>query len=863
MLPPDPDALRAAALGTLERVFGYHSFVGLQGPVVEHVLAGGDAVVLMPTGGGKSVCYQLPSLVRPGMGLVVSPLIALMQDQVASLRQMGVQAASLTSAQPAEEARQTMEDLRAGRLELLYVAPERLMQPWFQDQLQRIPLACIAIDEAHCVSQWGHNFRPEYLQLACLKQLFPGVPRLALTATADAPTRQDILTRLELDAATVFVASFDRPNITYFVSLRDHAERTLIERIRTRYRGQSGIVYRMSRKKVEDTARKLNEADIPALAYHAGMPAGERARAQERFMREDGVVMVATVAFGMGVDKPDVRFVAHLDPPMSLEAYHQETGRAGRDGQPAEAWMVYGLEDMVRLGQMLDNDSPPEGIPPEQHERFRRIQHAKLSALFGFCETTGCRRQALLRYFGENLPEPCGACDTCLHPPQTMDATVPAQKALSCVFRAGGRGGAGLLVDVLTGVASKAVQAWGFQELSTFGIGEELSKAQWTSLYRQLLAAGYLRATHSERGFTNLQLTDSSWDILKGRTSFAMRCDEARAARRGRSRTERLAAAASPEAEALFEALRARRRQFADAQDVPAYIIFPDITLWEMVALLPKTEAEFAAVRGVGANKAARYAQAFLEIIREHQGQGGPPAKGLSPAPVSPLLRPLEGVPGAKELFGGLDRLREAITGKYGEDPGSLWSEETLVELALHRPRTLAGLALVKGIRPLAALLHGPAVLEAIAEFDGRQGRPVDVQSLEEAFPDRVSKLQAEALPVSAVASLEQFRQLGEAEAVAEARGLAVSTVYAHLLLAVMAGELPVEAAAGVSPAQWTALEGRFKEIAAKGFWRHAPYLQGYQAVLGEGTRKERLYFIHNALQHIAWRKAQDESRNQ
>ncbi|WP_019583992.1 DNA helicase RecQ [Thioalkalivibrio sp. ALE16] len=611
----------AAPLEILRETFGYTEFRGQQQAIVEHVTAGGDAVVLMPTGGGKSLCYQIPALARPGCGIVISPLIALMQDQVAALRQNGVAAASLDSGQKADEARSVLAALHAGELDLLYMSPERLFAAGMLERLEGIELALFAIDEAHCVSQWGHDFRPEYSQLAVLAERFPQVPRLALTATADGPTRQEIRERLRLEQARAFVSSFDRPNIRYRIAQADggrggSARDRLLRFIREEHAGEAGIVYCLSRKKVEAVAEWLAEQGITALPYHAGLPAATRAENQTRFLREEGVVMAATIAFGMGIDKPNVRFVAHLNLPKSLEGYYQETGRAGRDGLPANAWMVYGLQDVVTLRQMLEGS--------QAGAERQRIEQQKLEAMLGFCEITSCRRQALLAYFDERMPEPCGTCDNCMQPPATWDASVPVQKLLSCIYRTGERFGAGHVIDVLRGSASERLSRLGHDRLSTFGIGKELDKAQWRGVVRQLLARGLLRL--DEEGYGGLKLDPACRPVLRGEESIHLREEvarperEARAARPARRDTARSVAAMDSEDRALWEALRALRTDLARDQGVPPYVIFSDATLLEMVAAAPRSRDEMAGISGVGQHKLERYGDAFIKAIEGHFG---------------------------------------------------------------------------------------------------------------------------------------------------------------------------------------------------------------------------------------------------
>jgi ATP-dependent DNA helicase RecQ len=563
----------------------------------------------MPTGSGKSICYQIPALCRDGVGIVVSPLIALMQNQVAALRQLGVRAAALHSNQHWSDLDETQGALAAGALDLLYVAPERLMMPGFLDLLARCRIALFAIDEAHCVSQWGHDFRPDYRQLAILHERFPTVPRIALTATADAPTRHDIQRQLVLEDARVFVAGFDRPNITYRVVLKTEPRAQLASFIAA-HPGDAGIVYCMTRRKVEETAAWLAGRGLAALPYHAGLDPGVRTANQARFLDEEGIVMVATVAFGMGIDKSNVRFVAHLDLPKSLEAYYQETGRAGRDGLPATAWMSYGLADVVLLRQLLE-------ASPSDDER-KQVERAKLSAMLGYCETARCRRQVLLNYFGETLAEPCGNCDTCLEPVATWDATTAAQKALSAVYRTGQRFGTEHLIDVLRGSATEKIARHGHDKLKTFGVGEELAKREWQSVFRQLIAHGYLGV--DSEGHGGLHLTEAARDVLKGACTVELRRDAA-APRPGRSSRP-----APPDAvlgagdQALFQSLKALRLALARAQGMPPYVIFHDATLRAMVERRPRDLAELAAIPGVGRSKLERYGAQFLDAMRRAEG---------------------------------------------------------------------------------------------------------------------------------------------------------------------------------------------------------------------------------------------------
>jgi ATP-dependent DNA helicase RecQ len=591
---------------TLRTTFGYDSFRGLQSEIIEQILGGKDAMVLMPTGGGKSLCYQIPSLVREGTGVVISPLIALMQDQVEALRQLGVNAAYLNSSLAFEEQRQVEQAFVDGQLDLLYVAPERLNTERFLASLSRARVSLFAIDEAHCVSQWGHDFRSDYLQLSLLHQRFPDIPRIALTATADERTRQEIIVRLGLEDARVFCDGFDRPNIRYTIATKQNARAQLLRFLQNEHPDDAGIVYCLSRKKVEETAAFLSSQGWNALPYHAGLPADERQRNQRRFLIEDGIIIVATIAFGMGIDKPNVRFVAHLDLPKSPEAYYQETGRAGRDGQPANAWMVYGLQDVITLRQMVESS--------ESDEVHKRVERHKLNAMLGFCEVTSCRRQSLLRYFGEELAKPCGNCDNCLSPPATWDGTEAARKALSCVYRAHQRFGAHHLIDILLGKSNERIERLGHQHLSTYGIGRDLNEKQWLSVFRQLIALGYLAVDHEAYGA--LKLTSACRPLLRGEDRVSLRRDDDKK-QSGRQR-ESGTALSAPGKHGLWDALRALRKELAEDQGVPPYLIFHDVVLMDMVQHSPQNLAELGRLSGVGEKKLERYGKAFLAVIREN-----------------------------------------------------------------------------------------------------------------------------------------------------------------------------------------------------------------------------------------------------
>ena len=592
------------ALQILHAVFGYEHFRGQQQAIIEQLVVGRDVLVLMPTGGGKSLCYQIPALVRDGVGVVISPLIALMQDQVNALHQLGVRAAYLNSTLSLEQVRETEQSLYNGELDLLYIAPERLCNPRTLALFSRCKIALFAIDEAHCVSQWGHDFRADYLQLSLLHEQFPRVPRIALTATADERTRQEIITRLALENAQVFVSGFDRPNIRYRIVQKDNARQQLLSFIRTEHDGDTGIVYCLSRKKVEETADWLNQKGLRALPYHAGMSNEQRQKNQHQFLMEDGLIIVATIAFGMGIDKPNVRFVAHLDLPKSVEAYYQETGRAGRDGLPANAWMAYGLQDVITLRQML--------VSSNADEAHKRIEYHKLDAMLALCEMVSCRRQALLAYFGDHLEQGCGNCDTCLEPVETWDGTVAAQQALSAIYRTGQRFGATYLIDVLRGKDDTRIKQAGHDKQSTFGIGKDLDEKHWRSVFRQLVAKSLVEVDFDSYG--GLKLTEACRPVLRGEQTLMLRKDVHRPKPKRDPYERRQPNTADT---ALWNALRAKRKQLADEQDVPPYVIFHDATLMAMIESRPRNHQQLAQISGIGERKLALYGDEFLAVLAE------------------------------------------------------------------------------------------------------------------------------------------------------------------------------------------------------------------------------------------------------
>ncbi len=603
----NPTIMHNNAVEILKDVYGYERFRGQQAEIIDCIAAGHDALVLMPTGGGKSLCYQIPSLLREGVGIIISPLIALMQDQVNAMQQLGVHAAFLNSTLDSSSQGLIEQQLLDGQLDLLYIAPERLVQARTLDLLMRCKLALFAIDEAHCVSQWGHDFRSDYLGLSVLHDRFPSIPRIALTATADTRTRSEIIQRLALTDAKAYVSGFDRPNIRYAIANKTNPRKQLLAFLHNR-RNEAGIVYCLSRKKVESTAEWLSGQGYSALPYHAGLSANLREYHQNRFLREEGVIIVATIAFGMGIDKPDVRFVAHLDLPKSIEAYYQETGRAGRDGQPAEAWMVYGLQDVVRLQQMQAGS--------DSSEQFKRTERLKLDAMLGLCEVTSCRRQVLLNYFADQAPDNCGNCDNCQIPPETWDASEAAQKVLSCIYRSGQRFGVVHVLDILQGKETDKILQHQHQQLSTFGIGNDISEAQWRSVIRQLVVRGLLRV--DIEGYNALQLTDACRPVLRGEQSLHLRKDDIKPPSSKETKRSRRKDPVSPQHQPLWEALRECRKRIADELNVPPYVVFHDASLKEMLEVRPMSRMDLLTITGVGQSKLDKYGSEFIEVICRH-----------------------------------------------------------------------------------------------------------------------------------------------------------------------------------------------------------------------------------------------------
>jgi ATP-dependent DNA helicase RecQ len=712
----------------LKTVFGYDAFRAPQDEIVQHVAGGGHALVLMPTGGGKSLCYQIPSLLRPGVGVVVSPLIALMKDQVDALRENGVRAEYLNSSLSGPDARAVERRLECGDLDLLYVAPERLLQGYMLDLLDRSEIALFAIDEAHCVSQWGHDFRPEYQGLGVLAKRFPGIPRVALTATADDRTQADIVSVLGLEGQRQFLSSFDRPNITYRVGHKLGPKQQLLEFIRAEHgagtrEADAGIVYCLSRKSVEETARWLVAQGVQAVPYHAGLSVRERDDAQTRFIREEGLIVVATVAFGMGIDKPNVRFVAHLDLPKSMEGYYQETGRAGRDGLPSTAWMVYGLSDVVNMRRMLAQSAAPEHI--------RRAESQKLDALLAYCESARCRRQTLLAYFGEDYTQGCGNCDTCLNPPQSWDATRAAQMALSAAIRTGNRFGAGHLIDVLHGNETERIRGLGHHSLPTFGVGKDVSDRQWRGVLRQLAALGYL--TTDAEGHGSLIATAQARALLKGEQTLLLRTElepATREEKQERRRKGRGGAAQAYAHDPLFEALRELRLKLSREQGVPPYVIFHDATLRAMSEERPRTLNALGEISGVGARKREAYGAAFLAVLNgetpppalaAEQGKAGNAAvlgilKGRAgrevedaPAPV----KPKNTAPGA-DVAARLREWRLELSREYEKPAFTILTNAVLEAVAERLPSTEAELLDIVGMGPKKVEAYGSEILRVI-----------------------------------------------------------------------------------------------------------------------------------------------------
>lgn len=621
----------SASLKILNTTFGYDAFRGQQQAIIDSVLGGADALVIMPTGGGKSLCYQIPSILREGCGVVISPLIALMQDQVDALRELGIKSHYLNSTQSFEEVQAIENELRNGECDLLYIAPERLLQPRTFNLLKQIKIALFAIDEAHCVSQWGHDFRSDYLQLRLLAEHFASVPRIALTATADGRTQEEISERLALTDAKKYLAGFDRPNIRYQINLKNQPKQQLLRFLKNEHPDDSGIVYCLSRNKTEATAEWLSAQGFTALPYHAGLSHELRARHQQRFLREEKIIIVATIAFGMGIDKPDVRFVAHLDLPKSIEAYYQETGRAGRDGEAANAWMVYGLEDVIKLREMMAQNQVTES-----NAEYKRIEQQKLEAMLGLCEITTCRRHALLHYFGDNGAEQCGNCDMCLSPVEVWDGTEAAQKAISCAYRSEQRFGVSHLVDVLRGAETERIRQFNHHQLSVYGIGKDLDKQQWRSVYRQLIARGLLQIDFNH--YNAVKLAETCRPLLQGKTTIALRKDSIDKSLAGKAGLRQKKSQGSQQYGALWEALRQYRAELAKAQGVPPYVIFHDSTLMEMAENQPQTSEQFARLTGVGIKKQEKYADGFLQVIADFMQKNNAQAESESTLSATVLM---------------------------------------------------------------------------------------------------------------------------------------------------------------------------------------------------------------------------------